>query len=43
MTDEQTKGTITHAKGTVEATAGKSSGNKEQEAHGQATKVRRLA
>jgi len=36
MTDEHTKGTITQAKGQVEETAGKVTGNKEQEAHGQA-------
>ena len=39
MTDEHTMGDITKAKGTIEETAGKLTGNKEQEAHGQARQV----
>ena len=39
MTDEHTKGTSTKANGEVEETAGKVTGNKEQEAHGEAKQV----
>ncbi len=39
MTDEHTKGTSTKAKGEIEETAGKVTGNKEQEAHGQVKQV----
>ena len=39
MTDEHVKGTFTRAEGKVEETAGKVTGNKEQEAHGDAKQV----
>jgi len=38
MNDEHAKGDINKVKGTVEETAGKLTGNKEQEAHGHAQK-----
>jgi uncharacterized protein YjbJ (UPF0337 family) len=39
MTDEHVKGTITGIKGKADETAGKVTGNKEQELHGKATQV----
>ncbi len=39
MTDEHTKGATSQVQGKVEETAGKLTGNKDQEAHGQARQV----
>jgi len=39
MTDEHVKGTVTDVKGKVEETAGKVTGDKEQELHGKAKQV----